>query len=370
MRHHRSPAACFLGVGLGLGLVGCPDRITDAVDCSDPASAGLQGCPCAPDGRCGEGLKCISSVCGEPGIDTLDNASANASEGASASDGAATEGDCTPGAKGCGCVEGTCGLGLRCVDDICEFDDGSSDTSGATSADATEGNGDVCAEQHVDPCYVDGELRECCAPDLQCVGGESVNACEPPCRAHSVCPDCCRWDETILGKYCSPGSELCDGVLCIDTCGSPEQNGLYVGDGECDDFWGWAGCEWGTDCTDCGERVPKEIARSVDAELLRVVAHEYRRHAKEVRVLFDQPVDVATAAALITMFDDQDEELVLDFRKSRVHAFKGIPIPAGHVVIATWKPRADDRPRDLLLHILQDGSADDYRATLPARSRR
>ncbi len=370
MSGHLASTVWMLGLGLGLGLLGCPDRITGAVDCSDSASAGLQGCPCLPDGRCGEGLKCSSGVCGEPGIETLGNV--DASEDASAGDGSTTGADCTPGAKGCGCVEGTCGLGLRCIDDTCELDDGATGTDGATEGDTEGGgdDGDACAEDHIDPCYVDGELRECCGSERLCVGSETDNACEPSCRAHSECSHCCAWVETMVGKYCSPNSAFCGDVLCIDTCGPTSQDGEYAADGYCDDRNGLTGCEYGTDCADCGPREPKEMARVVDSDAARVVAHEYRRGDHAVRILFEQPVDVSHAADLITIFDDRGDQVSLRLRESRIHAFKGVAVPAGHIVIATWKSRLQAPARDLQLHVTQDGAPDDYRATLRARSGR
>lgn len=342
------------------------------VDCSAPQSAGLETCPCTPEGGCMQGLKCLSNTCVDPGAIGTDNTGGGGNESAS------TEGEgCTPGAPGCSCVDGACGLGLVCTAGLCENDDSDdSDDSSDSSGNVTDTGGTeaMCADRNVDGCYIDGQLRSCCETGDVCLGDDLLNACEPPCRTHTECfglgIDCCARVDGLSDKFCSPNSQFCGGVLCIDTCGIFQQDGEFAYDSECDDLSGYEGCEYGTDCGDCGPRVPKEMMTVGDPEFMRVVDHEYRPLESEVRVLFDQRADLEAAIELIRVFDERQDAVEIDFRPSLVHTFKGIPAPADNLVIVSWSPGTRGRGGSLHLFVAQDEMHADYRADMPVPKKR
>lgn len=106
----------------GCGAPPSPDPDGGGAVC-DP---GTRGCPCV-DGRCGksasgESLQCLADVCealaciaGENGCACRGGNTCNA-PGAACTNGYCLAANCTLGGANCGCIAGTCDVGLTCLD--------------------------------------------------------------------------------------------------------------------------------------------------------------------------------------------------------------------------------------------------------------
>ena len=207
---------------------------------------GFVGCECTVDKKCLEGLKCLASLnlCLDP--TDLSTTGASGASGASGSEPTTGE-ECSVGLEGCVCAPGdVCLVGLECVDGTCQFIPPS--TTGAGTSDGETTDGLACVGDY-SPC--ESQLN-CCDEFQHCLDFTGTNGdgvlCAPECSYHTSCPSkCCGHVDGLELHVCY--SAPCDN-LCADTC-------QFAGDGECDDGGpssGFAVCEYGTDCADCGSR--------------------------------------------------------------------------------------------------------------------